>query len=129
MPVFVVSQLVHGPDLGRERAESSYLNVRTAQKLYALGANPGPGIGCPSPALSRGMLTRSGNRRKSTVDGKNIMKTHPGNRSIKDFPELPILVLVKKQDRPSLYSYHGIFKNTRVVTDPDGAKWFDLIRR
>lgn len=59
---------------------------------------------------------------------KRYNENSPGNRSIKDFPELPILVFVKKQDRPSLYSYHGIFKSTRVVTEPDGAKWFDLIR-
>lgn len=53
----------------------------------------------------------------------------PENRSIIDFPELPILVFVKRQARPSLYSYHGFFRNMGVVTETDGAKWFDLVKR
>ena len=53
----------------------------------------------------------------------------PENRSIIDYPELPILVFVKKQDRPSLYSYHGFFMNLGVVDGKNGDKWFDLVRR
>lgn len=53
----------------------------------------------------------------------------PDNRSIIDFPELPILVFVKRQARPSLYSYHGSFKSMGVFTEPSGAKWFDLLKR
>jgi len=55
-------------------------------------------------------------------------ETLPENRSIIDYPEMPILVFVKQQARPSLYSYHGIFKNVRVVVEVDGSKWFDLER-
>ncbi|MGM5031157.1 hypothetical protein [Tardiphaga sp. 803_E3_N1_3] len=53
----------------------------------------------------------------------------PANRSIIDYPDLPILVFIKEQDRPSLYSFRGIFSNTGVVTEADGAKWFNLVKR
>lgn len=52
----------------------------------------------------------------------------PVNRSIIDCIDVPVLVFVKESKNETLYTYHGIFRNAGVKTDPDGAKWFDLVK-
>lgn len=67
-------------------------------------------------------------RGEKGVGGKIYSEEIPENRSVVGFPGIPVLVFSKNSEGDSLYTYHGIFQSAGVVTEPDGAKWFDLVK-
>jgi hypothetical protein len=54
-------------------------------------------------------------------------ENHGANRSIKNYPNVPILVFTRRPREPE-FIYNGIFRYTQIAADDDGAKWFDLLK-
>jgi hypothetical protein len=54
-------------------------------------------------------------------------ESHGANRSIMNYPNVPILVFTRKPREPA-FIYNGIFRYTQISADDDGAKWFDLLK-
>lgn len=100
------------PGLGRKRADQA-IQLNSSMRWAPTQV---PASGAP-PLSSRGAHAHA-QRQSTQVHRGRKRQNENSPASIKDFPELPILVFVTKQDRPSLYSYHRIFKSTRVVTEP-----------
>lgn len=67
-------------------------------------------------------------RGEKGIGGKIYSEEIPENRSIAGFPGIPILVFSKSSEADSLYTYFGIFRSAGIVTEPDGSKWFDLVK-
>ncbi|NTZ42143.1 HNH endonuclease [Altererythrobacter sp. SALINAS58] len=50
------------------------------------------------------------------------------NAAIIKNPEIPVYVFYRTDDRESSFTFSGQYRNETVHKEPDGSKWFELVR-